>query len=647
MSEKQEMVVRIDGKKFMYKGKPEAKQRDFFEMLVKLKKGAAVPGEQLADNWKANFGDEEKSESELLGMYQKEVDRQERREKEKRAKKEREAAASGGGTPVHADPAESAPAEKARSPTPGSDQGGRLSGGRSGGGKSGRTDAEHKEIQAFIDRILNEDEDDEPHESPPQRGGSMSYRGGMDSQPRTSPPATSRTIDAAPGSVKFKLDAGTEALKVISLKKQPEGMFEDLKKIAAQKCEGVQRLCFVDRDGDTIDVDDDESLDMFFIELEQRQAAGERLVMKAVFKKDEPQQPPPVDPGLAMDESDYSPPPTEPPMTARRRGIESKHTLKGHNLAVYTCAMNPQGTVLVTGSKDGRAKVWSLQRFSCLSTVQHVSDSKGLFGFDGKESKGGGGADGTMVLGVDVTRDGKLFATSGDDKIIRIWDASGGKMHSLRGHSDKVYAIAFSPNGKSLASASNDNTVKLWDVETGTKKVTLRGHTQAVFAVSWSNNGKMLCSGSHDQTLKIWDAESEAKTAKRTVNSHEHCIWSCVFSPNDKEVLSTSMGKDMLLWDVEARRAVWKVKDAHKEVIHRAIFIRDGQYIASVARDGAINLWDPAQGTRVYSLARAHRQPIYCLCTGGFFVATSSLDRTVNIWHVEDLIEAAKAGGAS
>ena len=36
----------------------------------------------------------------------------------------------------------------------------------------------------------------------------------------------------------------------------------------------------------------------------------------------------------------------------------------------------------------------------------------------------------------------------------------------LKGHSDRVLSLAFSPDSKTLASGGWDNTVKLWDVTT-------------------------------------------------------------------------------------------------------------------------------------------------------------------------------------
>jgi WD40 repeat protein len=72
---------------------------------------------------------------------------------------------------------------------------------------------------------------------------------------------------------------------------------------------------------------------------------------------------------------------------------------------------------------------------------------------------------------------------------------------TLKGHTDWVHSVAFSPDGKRLASASGDQTVKVWDIARGQEKLTLKGHTGTVISVVFSSDGKRLASASRDNTL--------------------------------------------------------------------------------------------------------------------------------------------------
>ncbi len=55
-----------------------------------------------------------------------------------------------------------------------------------------------------------------------------------------------------------------------------------------------------------------------------------------------------------------------------------------------------------------------------------------------------------------------------------------------------------------LATASSDTTVKLWNTTTGTEIKTLKGHTNRVLGVSFSPDGKMLATASEDTTVRLW-----------------------------------------------------------------------------------------------------------------------------------------------
>src|SRR5687767_8450928 len=59
-------------------------------------------------------------------------------------------------------------------------------------------------------------------------------------------------------------------------------------------------------------------------------------------------------------------------------------------------------------------------------------------------------------------------------------DPPDGSRRTLRGHSDGIYTLALSPDGKLLASGGRDRTIKLWDLATGKEHSTLEGHEAMV-----------------------------------------------------------------------------------------------------------------------------------------------------------------------
>src|SRR5688500_18557151 len=76
---------------------------------------------------------------------------------------------------------------------------------------------------------------------------------------------------------------------------------------------------------------------------------------------------------------------------------------------------------------------------------------------------------------------------------------------TLGGHTEMVYAVAYSPDGKYVVTASFDKTLKLWDAATGKEMKTFSGqagHQNLVLCAAFSPDGQTIASGSSDNTAK-------------------------------------------------------------------------------------------------------------------------------------------------
>src|SRR5438552_4180302 len=158
---------------------------------------------------------------------------------------------------------------------------------------------------------------------------------------------------------------------------------------------------------------------------------------------------------------------------------------------------------------------------------------------------------------------------------------------TLDGHTDPVYAIAWSPDGKTLATAGFDNTVRLWDAATRKEIKKYEGHSKLVLAVAIAPQGKQIPSGSLDNTAKIWDYPS-AEPARR-IAGHPAALEALALKPDGKQ-FATSAGKSVKVWDLATGAAV-KDLAGHSASVVSASWRGDGGQLATGDQARTIRLW--------------------------------------------------------
>ncbi len=285
----------------------------------------------------------------------------------------------------------------------------------------------------------------------------------------------------------------------------------------------------------------------------------------------------------------------------------------------------------------------------------------------------------SMVHAIAISPDGQFLASGSNDKTIKLWQLSTGKLvrqlgRWFSGHSSMVHSLAFSPislnasyqgeSGKSatpadlnsgiLASGSWDNTIKLWDFNTGKEIRTLIGHTNWVNSVAFSPDGKLLVSGSADCTIKLWQVHTGIEI--QTLTGHSDPVSSVAYSPrtatttkNQERQLVASGSNDytIKLWQAYTGRNICTLI-GHDFFVNCIAFSHDGELIASGSGDNTIKLWHVNTGKEIRILT-GHSDSVWSVAFSRDrqFLASGSWDNTIKLWHLHSGREVSTLTGHS
>ena len=212
---------------------------------------------------------------------------------------------------------------------------------------------------------------------------------------------------------------------------------------------------------------------------------------------------------------------------------------------------------------------------------------------------------------------------------------------TLEGHGAAVLALAFAPLGDRLISADENGQLCAWDWRENRQIGPWSAHRGGALALAFSPDGTLLASGGRDERVCIWDgADALAIKAKplATLEGNEGVIRDLAFCPTRRELVVADAGA-VTLWDadsgaIKARRGggavavrwspdgsalavggimdgalqLWNAADlsdrgaltAHEGVISAIAWSLDGALIVTTGSDGAVRVWNAAQGAPVW-----------------------------------------------
>ena len=194
--------------------------------------------------------------------------------------------------------------------------------------------------------------------------------------------------------------------------------------------------------------------------------------------------------------------------------------------------------------------------------------------------------------------DGKLLATAGYDRQIKLWTWDGKAVpalrHTLTDHSDSIYALAFHPQGTWLASAAADRAVKIWDPRTGKRLSTLSEATDWLYSLAWHPDGKQLAAAGADRSIRVWEVNGQNARLTHSVFAHDGAVTALHYTADGRTLYSVGEDRRVKSWDT-SRMTERIVLPPRPDVLLAAALRPDSKQLALGSYDGSAVLVDLAK----------------------------------------------------
>jgi WD40 repeat protein/predicted Ser/Thr protein kinase len=290
--------------------------------------------------------------------------------------------------------------------------------------------------------------------------------------------------------------------------------------------------------------------------------------------------------------------------------LEGSLLPNGNGTPVLTVAVSPDGRRLAAGDSQGRVRIWEGTTYRELFN-RKMSDR--------------------TIRRLTFAPDGTHLALGGDDGKVDVLEIASGKLaFTCPTRFRELTAVVYAPDGGRLV-GGGDGGIQVWDAKTGKEMPSLLRDGR-VNDLAYSPDGRLLLAAVAKGPLRLWE---DGKESQLDVPAGD-VYWSGVAFSRDGQHMAAAAVRSPgpnLVWvaEVTTKRMICAFDDPHM-LSARPAFTADGKRIVTTGNEGIIRIWDAGTG-QLTGMLPGHIKRVASLVVTpeGEFVS-SSYDGTVKVW---------------
>lgn len=236
---------------------------------------------------------------------------------------------------------------------------------------------------------------------------------------------------------------------------------------------------------------------------------------------------------------------------------------------------------------------------------------------------------------------GEMLVLTMDDGLA-VWDLTWMRRRlALEVDGLQTRPVALAADGSWLAAQDGDpnraSRVLLWDVDSGLLRATLEVGAP-VRNLASSPDGRTLVVGTREgpgtptQRILLWDAATAA--IRTTLVTDLPASWQIVLAPDGQRLATVGRDGQVQIWGV-ATRTLERTIDARERLVRSLAFSPDGRLLAGGTVYGSVLLWDVETGAERPELSAGYRSiRLLAFSPDGKTLASGTLDDSLMLWDI-------------